>query len=149
MIELGMVTALYVAPVAGGPMAAVQDLLIDAGGGIVGDRYHGSRHRHVSVQSAGDLEAASDVLGALIAASATRRNITVEGGPIPTQPGAVIEVGPCRLEVVRIAAPCRVMDETIGPGARAALRRRGGVICRAASGGPVAIGDPARAAPAG
>ena len=35
-----------------------------AGAGLVGDSYHGSRHRHVSVQSASELAESSDALGA-------------------------------------------------------------------------------------
>ena len=122
-------------------MRAVEQVEVAAGSGIVDDRYFGSRHRHVSVQSTADLVEAEQVSGLEIAAGDTRRNVTVSGGPLPTDPGSRLRIGEVELEVVRIAAPCRVMDETIAPGARAALRRRGGVICRALSDGPIAIDD--------
>ena len=40
-------------------MRAVDRIEVEAGAGIVGDRYHGSRHRQVSVQSLEELAAAA------------------------------------------------------------------------------------------
>jgi MOSC domain-containing protein YiiM len=45
------------------------------------------------------------------------------------------------LEVVRVAAPCKLLDDTIGPGAQEALRRRAGSVCRVVEGGEIAVGD--------
>lgn len=124
-------------------MQPVEQIDLDAGRGIVGDRYYGSTHRHVSIQSAEELAEAARVLGRDIAPHATRRNVTLGSGRLPVEPGTVLLVGAVRLEVVRRAAPCRVMDETIGPGGRAALRRRGGIICRVLSVGAIRLGDTA------
>lgn len=44
--------------------------------------------------------------------------------------------------MVRVAAPCKLLDDTIGPDAQVALRRRGGSICRVLEGGEIAPGDP-------
>lgn len=68
------------------PMRPTDAVVAEAGAGLVGDRYHGSKHRHVTLQSADDLTAASAVLGSLIDAGATRRNVTVSG-PVPHTPG--------------------------------------------------------------
>lgn len=141
MSALGHVVSLAISEAKGAPMASVGEVTAEAGLGLVGDRYHGTRHRHVSVQAADDLSVASDSLGSEISALATRRNITVSHGPLPTQPGSPITIGEVALEVVRIAAPCHVMDEQIARGARAALRRRGGVICRILGGGVISLGD--------
>ena len=45
------------------------------------------------------------------------------------------------LEVVRVAAPCKLLDDTIGRGAQEALRRRGGSVFRVLEGGSIAVGD--------
>ena len=71
----------------------------------------------------------------------TRRNITVSSGEIPKAPGSLIRIGELLLEVVRVAAPCKLLDDTIGPDAQVALRRRGGSICRVLESGVVAVGD--------
>lgn len=134
------VVVLALAPAAGAAM--VTSDRIDVGrSGIVGDRYEGSRHRHISVQSATELADAAAILGKPIPATATRRNVTISSGTVPHRPGARISIGEVELEVVRQAAPCRVMDETIGPGGRAALRRRAGAICRVLVPGRIAVGD--------
>jgi MOSC domain-containing protein YiiM len=123
------------------PMRAVERATVETGRGIVGDRYHGTRHRHVTVQSASALHAATQAFGADVPAELTRRNLTIDEGDVPTAPGSLIRVGDVLLEVVRVAAPCKLLDDTIGRGAQEALRRRGGSVCRVLEGGEVAVGD--------
>ena len=60
---------------------------------------------------------------------------------MPRDPGARIRIGPVLLEVVRVAAPCKLLDDTIGRGAQEALRRRAGSVCRVLEGGEIAVGD--------
>ncbi|MGI9603217.1 MAG: MOSC domain-containing protein [Acidimicrobiales bacterium] len=136
------VEAIHIAPATRLPMRAVSTVVAEAGRGLVGDRYHGSRHRHVTVQSATELAQAGDVLGHAIDPGETRRNITVSGGTIPTTPGARLRIADVELEVVRIAAPCKLLDDVIGAGARTALRRRAGSVCRVLTSGPLSVGDP-------
>ena len=50
-------------------------------------------------------------------------------------------IGQVELEVVRVAAPCRLLDDGIGPGAAAALRRRAGSACRVLTSGTIRVGD--------
>jgi MOSC domain-containing protein YiiM len=135
------VLALHVAKGRRLPMRAVESVEIEAAKGIVGDRYHGARHRQVSVQSQDSLDEAAELFGAPILAELTRRNVTISGVPVPRDPGSLIRIGDVLLEVVRVAAPCKLLDDTIGPGAQGALRRRGGSVCRALEGGVVAVGD--------
>lgn len=139
---MATVVALHVAPGSRLPMKAVSTVSVEAGAGIVGDRYHGAKHRQVSVQSLAALAEAAELFGAEIAPGLTRRNVTISAGTVPREPGALIRLGPVLLEVVRVAAPCKLLDDTIGPGAQDALRHRGGSICRVLEGGEVSIGDP-------
>ncbi|GAB2760247.1 MOSC domain-containing protein [Nocardioides salsibiostraticola] len=124
------------------PMRAVDAVEIEAGTGIVGDRYHGTKHRHVTIQSAESITEAIEIFGRDIPVALTRRNLTVSEGVVPRDPGARIRIGDVLLEVVRVAAPCKLLDDTIGPGAQGALRRRAGSVCRVLEGGFVAVGDP-------
>jgi MOSC domain-containing protein YiiM len=137
-----VVDSLYVAKGRRLPMRAVGHVDVETQAGIVGDRYHGSRHRQVSVQSLDDLLVASEVFGSPVPPGLTRRNITVRGGSVPRDPGALLRVGDVVLEVVRVAAPCKLLDDTIGAGAQQALRHRGGSICRVLQGGTIRVGDP-------
>jgi MOSC domain-containing protein YiiM len=138
----GEVVGIHVAKARRLPMRPVASVVAESGRGLVGDRYHGSRHRHVTVQSAAALAEAADLLGRPVPWELTRRNLTVRGVEVPTAPGARLLVGPgVVLEVVRVAAPCRLLDDTIGAGAREALRRRAGSVCRVLEGGTITDGD--------
>jgi MOSC domain-containing protein YiiM len=134
--------SIHIAPASRLPTKSVQSAVVEAGKGIVGDRYHGTKHRHVTVQSAEALAEAAAAYGADIPAGLTRRNLTVDEGVVPREPGARITVGPVVLEVVRVAAPCKLLDDTIGRGAQEALRRRAGSVCRVLEGGTIQVGDP-------
>jgi MOSC domain-containing protein YiiM len=133
--------SIHVAKASRLPMRTVPAAEVEAGRGIVGDRYHGTRHRHVSVQSADALREAAAAYGAEVPAGLTRRNLTLDEGVVPREPGARIRVGPVLLEVVRVAAPCKLLDDSIGPGAQEALRRRAGSVCRVLEGGTITVGD--------
>ena len=136
------VSALHTAKATRLPMRAVDVVEVEAGRGIVGDRYHGTRHRHVTVQSQDALDEASRLHGSVVEPALTRRNLTVSDGVVPRDPGARIRIGDVLLEVVRVAAPCKLLDDTIGPGAQEALRGRAGSVCRVLEGGTVRVGDP-------
>jgi MOSC domain-containing protein YiiM len=135
------IVSIHLAPATRLPMRAVASAEVEAGKGLVGDRYHGTRHRHVTLQSAADLAEASAELGSPIDPADTRRNITISHGTIPTKPRSRVRIGDVELEVVRIAAPCKLLDDGIVPGARHALRRRAGTVFRTLSGGVLSVGD--------
>lgn len=146
------VVAIHVAKGSRLPMQGKETVEVEAGKGIVGDRYHGTRHRHVSVQSRESLDEAADVYGDEVPSHLTRRNVTISHGAVPREPGARLVIGDVVLEAVRVAAPCKLLDDTIGHGAQEALRRRGGTIFRVLEGGTISVGDavvPDGNAPAG
>ncbi|MGV0850365.1 MOSC domain-containing protein [Mycolicibacterium phlei] len=136
------VVALNIAPGSRLPMRSVREVTAEAGVGLVGDRYHGARHRHVTIQSRELLARAADELGYPFDPSQTRRNVTVDAGEIPTRPGTRVRIGEVLLEVVRVSAPCRLLDDWIGEGAAAALRGRAGSTLRLLTSGTIRIGDP-------
>ncbi|HET7822122.1 MAG TPA: MOSC domain-containing protein [Ornithinibacter sp.] len=144
MTEAGapqVVTAISIALATRLPMRDVDRVHAEAGAGLVGDRYHGSRHRHVSVQSAAELAESAERLGAPVPHDRTRRNLTLSHGGVAKRPGTRVRVGGALLEVVRPAPPCRLMDDAIGPGAARALHDRGGSILRVLESGDICVGD--------
>ncbi|WP_167107577.1 MOSC domain-containing protein [Mycobacterium sp. DL592] len=135
------VLAIHLAPGTRLPVKSVDAVAAEAGKGLVGDRYHGTRNRQVTIQSQEFLDQAAADLGYAFDPGATRRNITVDTGEIPTRPGTRLRIGDTELEVVRVAAPCRLLDDSVGPGAAAALRRRAGSACRVLTSGTIRVGD--------
>ncbi|MCX6401400.1 MAG: MOSC domain-containing protein [Propionibacteriales bacterium] len=123
------------------PMQPKTTVEVEAGKGIVGDRYHGTRHRHVTVQSRESLDEAARAHGRDVPSHLTRRNFTISHGVVPREPGSRLRIGDVLLEAVRVAAPCKLLDDTIGPGAQEALRRRAGTVFRVLEGGTINVGD--------
>jgi MOSC domain-containing protein YiiM len=116
-------------------------VVAEAGKGLVGDRYHGSRYRQVTVQSRRSLDEAAEELGHGFDSGATRRNLTVDDGDIPTRPGTRMRIGEVEIEMARVVPPCRLLDDDIGPGAAVALRRRGGSGFLVLTSGTIRVGD--------
>lgn len=135
------VAAVHVAKARRLPMRPVDHVVAEAGRGLVGDRYHGTKHRHVTIQAAEALEEAVERWGRPVPWELTRRNLTVTGIDVPTTPGVRLRVGEALLEVVRVAAPCKLLDDTLGAGAQEALRRRGGSVFRVLESGMIRVDD--------
>lgn len=135
------VVAIHLAPGRRLPVKSVDAVDAEAGKGLVGDRYHGTKHRHVTIQSQEYLDQAAVELGHEFDPGDTRRNITVDAGEIPTKPGTRLQIGDVELEVVRVAAPCRLLDDSVGPGAARALSRRAGSVFRILSSGRISVGS--------
>lgn len=135
------VLAIHIAPGRRLPTKSVGRVVAETGKGLIGDRYHGARHRHVTVQSWTDLQQAAKMLGHPVEPAGIRRNITLTHGQVPTTPGTRVRLGDVLLEVVRVAAPCRILDDEIAPGAAVALRHRAGTCFRVLEGGEISVGD--------
>lgn len=114
--------------------------------GLVGDRYAkpGTKSQ-LTVVSADDLAIAGARLGLVIPPGATRRNITIQGVALPQQAGARLRLGEVLIEVTGPADPCRLMESSVGPGAREALVGLAGVRARVLEGGVLTIGAGVRA----
>lgn len=110
--------------------------------GLEGDRYFGSI-LNVTIVCEGELsKAAADLGEEAIAPGATRRNITVTLDELPRTHGTEIQLGEVVVEVWRDCAPCEYMEETVGHGARHALKGRSGISAKITKGGMIRIGDP-------
>ena len=123
------------------PVDAVEEVEAVAGMGLVGDRKFGAR-RQITVVSAEELEEAGRLLGAVIAPGSTRRQITISGVRLDRTVGTTIQLGEVLVEVSGDCAPCDEMNESVGPGARNALRGLAGITGTIATGGTIRVGDP-------
>ena len=143
---MSKVVALQIALAARMEQRAVDSVEIRDGHGITGDRYENARHRQVTVQTLEEIALAEAEHGDSIDPFHTRRNITVDTGLLDRTPGARAKftnaVGDVvELEVVRDAAPCKLLEDDIGRGAKLAMHKRAGVVYRTISGGEVNVGD--------
>lgn len=128
------------------PMRVLETVEILDGHGITGDRYENARHRQVTVQSLEEIAMAEEKVGRPLDAVLTRRNITVDLGLLDRTPGSRIKIGSdesgwVELEVVRDAAPCKLLEDNLGRDAKLALSKKAGVVYRTISGGAITLGD--------
>ncbi len=138
------ITAIHIADDIRAPVRSVDHVEAVAGYGLVGDRKYGTgEERAITVVAEEELAKAAAELGYDIEPGATRRNVTVRGLDLSREAGARYRLGDVVIEVFRDCAPCDQMEETVGPGARAALRGRAGIRGRIVTGGTLRVGDPA------
>ncbi len=138
---MSVVVSLHIAMASRMDVRSVDSVEILDGHGIAGDRYENARHRQVTVQSLEEISLAEAELGRSLESALTRRNITIDSGRFDRTPGARFTIGEVELEVVRDAAPCKLLEDNLGRDAKLALHKRAGVCCRTISGGTIAIGD--------
>ncbi|NND75742.1 MAG: MOSC domain-containing protein [Ilumatobacter sp.] len=141
---MSRVTSLTTAATYGSALQSHDEVTATEGVGIVGDRHAGGV-RQVTIVCTGELMLAAAELGVdTIDGAATRRNIVVDCEQLPREHGSRIVIGDVELEVWRDCAPCNLMDELFGDGARAALRQRAGVSATVVRGGTIRVGDPVK-----
>ena len=124
-------------------MAVVEEISVDPGEGIIGDRYQGrSGKRHITIFQAEYLPViASCVQTAAFSPGLLRRNVMVRGINLLALKKQQIRIGNVSLEVTGECHPCSYMEEALGPGGYNAMRGHGGITARVLTPGMIHIGD--------
>lgn len=139
---MGTVRAIHIGANHGDALSSVDSVVAVDGKGLEGDRNFGSI-RNVTIVCDGELTLAAAELGReAIPDGATRRNLTVTLDELPREHGTPIRLGEVTVAVWRDASPCEVMETSVGPGAREALRGRAGISATVTEGGTIRVGDP-------
>lgn len=142
--QRGRVQWIGVRPARDQPMAALSEVDIEIGGGLVGDRYRGNPDsaRQVTLIQAEHLAAIGSLLGrAAIDPAAVRRNIVVAGINLLALRSAKFSIGGVLLEGTGHCHPCSRMEAALGPGGYNAMRGHGGITARVLEPGRVRLGD--------
>jgi MOSC domain-containing protein YiiM len=142
----GSVEAIYIAPGAGEPMQALQEVRAIPGRGLEGDRYLTGDGHYSDKPSGGgrevtliEIEAIRHLDGGVItswgtqldiqlAGGETRRNLMTSGVPLNHLLDREFWVGEVLMRGTRLCEPCNYLEElTSRPGMRMALMHRGGI----------------------
>jgi MOSC domain-containing protein YiiM len=131
-------------PVRRAPMQEIAEGTVTVKAGLEGD-FKGAKYprRQITLLAREDWQAALAEIGAGdLAWTARRANLLVAGVALPRAVGAILTVGPVRLEVTAQTYPCARMEEA-RPGLLKALAKawRGGATARVLEGGRIALGD--------
>ena len=131
-------------------MHSFGELMLEAGVGVVGDRYalrrgfYSDRHhdgRQVTLFESEALEAIERDYKISLAPTEHRRNITTQGVPLNHLVGKRFSVGSALLEGVMLSVPCRHIEQITGKEIFNAMVHRSGLMARIVRGGPVRVGD--------
>ncbi len=127
----------------GVPMTEVARVEVEAGKGLVGDRYKGgSGKRGITLIQAEHLPVIAALSGLAEVAPATlRRNVLVSGLPVVALKGRRFRIGSAVFEGTTDCDPCSQMEAALGPGGYNAMRLHGGLCARVITSGAFGIGD--------
>jgi MOSC domain-containing protein YiiM len=138
----GKIVSIHWVDADGQPAQPVDEVEILADFGLKNDYRSGAgSKRQVTLVAEEMLNAIGTELGVTVAPGASRRQLMIKGLDLNAYVGQTLRIGGVTLEGSGLCQPCNRMNEMIGDGAQAALQDRGGLCCRAITGGTVRIGD--------
>jgi nitroimidazol reductase NimA-like FMN-containing flavoprotein (pyridoxamine 5'-phosphate oxidase superfamily)/MOSC domain-containing protein YiiM len=151
----GNLQAIQIAPKAGEAVQTCDEVEVQAGLGILGDRYaskEGSwsdvegNGREVTMIAQEDLDAIEAEYGIHFSQEETRRNLLTLGVPLSHLIGKRFWIGDVLLEGKRSCEPCNTMATRSGHGQAglSAMLHRGGLRCEVIQGGTIRLGDSIR-----
>jgi MOSC domain-containing protein YiiM len=150
---MGTVTAIFIAPSAEAPMEEITTARLEAGRGIVGDRYHAGAgtwskpgeqyldRRNVTLIEWEAVAAVARDYNIAFEARDTRRNILTRDVALNHLIGAEFTIGSVRLRGIKLCEPCAHLERVSGKAIRKPLVHRGGLNCAVLESGTVQIGD--------
>jgi MOSC domain-containing protein YiiM len=149
-----VVTSLFIAPASGAPMTAIETAALEAGRGIVGDRYHqgsGTYSDKLHVKGADDWQITlveSEELDLFIAAEGLdlehgsfRRNVVTAGVRLNPLVGRRFIVAGVELEGLRLCEPCAYLANLLTDKLMPAMVGRSGLRARILTSGKISVGE--------
>ena len=149
--QVGQVRWIGVRPARIQPLTVVNEVAVDEQCGLSGDRFDGgaNKSRQVTLIQFEHLQAMADILGRQpIDPGLLRRNIVVSGINLQSLKDQYFQIGSAILWGTGDCAPCRRMEENLGPGGYNAMRGHGGLTARVHQSGTIRVGDRVVALPA-
>ena len=151
----GTLQAIQIAPKAGEAVQNCDAVTLEAGIGILGDRYASKQGswsevegngREVTLIAQEDLDAVAAEYGIQFSHEQTRRNLLTQGVPLNYLVGKRFWIGNVLLGGKRLCEPCNTMATRSGhgPAGLSAMLHRGGLRCEVLQSGLIEVGDSIR-----
>lgn len=146
------VLEIHVSPAAGAELHSIPEAVLEAGLGIVGDRYHLQVGTFSdNLKDKGDWQATliefeeiqrfNTTFNANIGAGKFRRNIVTAGVRLNDLVGTRFSVGNAVLEGIRLCEPCAYLGQLLGPEVVRGMAHRAGLRVRILEGAAIRPGD--------
>jgi len=146
----GNVVAIYAAPTAEAPMQALAEAHLEAGRGIVGDRYYAGAgtfssvakpDHEVTLIESEEIDSFNRRTGLSLTYDRPRRNVVTRGVQLNELVGVRFQVGQAILEGMRLCEPCAHLARLLSPEVLPGLVKRGGLRARVIDGGTIKPSD--------
>ena len=144
----GTIIAIYIAPEASAPMQAISEARLEAGQGIVGDRYHAAigtfseelRQNgdfQVTLIEAEQVDQFNRTTGLALDYGAPRRNVVTRGIDLNSLVGKEFSVGSVRLQGIRLCEPCSHLAKMVAKEVLPHLVHRAGLRAKILESGTI------------
>jgi MOSC domain-containing protein YiiM len=148
----GRLLHIFTAATAGATPAPAAEASLEAGSGIVGDRYHarsgtfspkgaGQPDHEVTLIEAEAIDRFNREAGLALAYGDLRRNLVTRGIRLNELVGHEFTVGECLLEGIRLCEPCSHLAKTVAKQVLPGLVHQAGLRARIVRGGTIRLGD--------
>lgn len=134
----GTVEGIFYGAVEAGPLEQADEVRVNTGGGIDGDR-HGEKD--ITLFEAEAIERLKADAGIELKPSEIRRNVMTRGVALNDLLGHRIRVGEVEAVVTELCHPCSHLQKLTRPGVLKGLVNRGGLNADVVSGGSIRVGD--------
>lgn len=140
--------AIYTAAEGGAPLAPVDEAVLEAGRGLVGDRYYQSGSaasrpdRELTLIESEEIDRFNRETQLGLAYGALRRNLVTAGVRLNDLVGREFRVGESVLEGIELCEPCGYLARTVAREVLPGLVHKAGLRARIIEGGTIRQGDP-------
>lgn len=138
----GRLEAIWIKRMKRGPMDYVEQAIMQAGQGLVGNANQGGRRQVTILERENWAELMTEVAGAL-PPSTRRANLLIGGLSLHQSRKRILRIGSCRIRILGETRPCERMEEA-WPGLQAAMARAwtGGAFGEVLDDAEILVGDP-------
>jgi MOSC domain-containing protein YiiM len=142
-VRPGEVRWIGVRPARRAEMVELQEVQLEVGKGLIGDRYSGTNgQRQVTLVESESLSSIASHLGRdRVLANELRRNIVVKGLNLLALKNRQFRIGEAILETSGECHPCSRLEEILGVGGYNAVRGLGGITAQVIQSGRIRVGD--------
>lgn len=148
----GKLEFIFMTADAGAPLVAVDEAMLEAGRGLVGDRYYrgsgtfseklkGLADSELTLIESEEIDSFNRETGLSLGHGAFRRNLITTGVRLNGLVGRQFRIGESLLEGIRLCEPCAYLAKTVAKQVLPGLVQKAGLRARIVEGGTVRAGD--------
>jgi MOSC domain-containing protein YiiM len=155
MINMAILIGIYISPQHKAPLQAIPTAQLQAGYGIVGDRFHSQLttaaiprpNKEITLIQVEHIDHFNTATSQTWGYGDFRRNLITQGIDLNALVNQHFMLGNTELKGLQLCEPCNHLAKYLGNNVMAGLKHKGGLRARIITGGNIAVGDAIRLCP--